>query len=88
MAGECLADLGFRNGQIIDRAVFERRHGHFLDPRDPSGQARLGRMPQQFRAASEIYAVLVALEPEASSRSGCLVTSQSPQEGTSTWRSW
>ena len=63
--GAGLADLGFRNGQVIDRAVFERLYGHFLDPRDPAGETRLGRKPQQFRSAAEIYAVLLALEPDA-----------------------
>src|ERR1022692_4585088 len=63
--GGGVADLGFREGQVIERAVFERLYGKFLDPRDPSGQARLGRAPQQFRSAEEIFAVLVALEPEA-----------------------
>lgn len=63
--GGGLADLGFREGQVIDRKTFEPLYGKFLDPRDPSGQARLGRAPQQFRSAEEIYATLLALEPEA-----------------------
>jgi hypothetical protein len=63
--GHGLSALGFRDGQVIDRAVFERLYGQFIDPRDPAGQALLGRMPQQFRSAREIYAVLAALEPEA-----------------------
>jgi hypothetical protein len=63
--GGGLAESGFRDGQVIDRAVFEGLYGQFLDPRDPAGQARLGRKPQQFRPAEEIYATLVALEPEA-----------------------
>ena len=63
--GGGLPDLGFRDGQVIEREVFERLYGKFLDPRDPSGQMRLGRAPQQFRSAEEIYTVLVALEPEA-----------------------
>jgi len=63
--GAGLADLGFRAGQIIERDVFERLYGQFLDPRDPSGQARLGRMPQRFRSAEEIFAELAALEPQA-----------------------
>src|ERR1022692_1246919 len=63
--GGGVADLGFREGQVIERAVFERLYGKFLDPRDPSGQARLGRAPQRFRSAEEIFTVLVALEPEA-----------------------
>ena len=45
--------------------MFERLYGKFLDPRDPAGQTRLGRAPQRFRSAEEIYAVLTALEPEA-----------------------
>ena len=57
--------LASRDGQLIDREVFERLYGKFLDPRDPSGEARLGRSPQRFRSAEEIYAALVALEPEA-----------------------
>ena len=63
--GGGVADLGFQEGQVIEREVFERLYGKFLDPRDPSGQARLGRAPQQFRSAEEIFAVLAALEPEA-----------------------
>src|ERR1017187_7940162 len=63
--GGGLAGLGFAEGQVIDREVFKRLYGKFLDPRDPSGQARLGRAPQRFRSAEEIFTVLVALEPEA-----------------------
>jgi hypothetical protein len=63
--GGGLAELGFRDGQLIDRAAFERLYGQFLDPRDSSGRARLGRQPQRFRSADEIYAILAALEPEA-----------------------
>src|ERR1022692_2064605 len=63
--GGGVADLGFGEGQVIEREVFERLSGKFLDPRDPSGQTRLGRAPQQFRSAEEIYAVQAALEPEA-----------------------
>ncbi len=50
---------------MIERRVFERLYGKFLDPRDPSGQGRLGRAPQQFRSAEAIYTTLLALEPEA-----------------------
>lgn len=63
--GGGLADLGFQDGQVIEREVFERLYGQFLDPRDPAGQARLGRAPQQFRSAEEIFKTLTALEPEA-----------------------
>jgi hypothetical protein len=63
--GDGLSAFGFSDNQIIDRAAFEQLYGNFLDPRDPAGQTRLGRMPQQFRSAEEIYAILLALEPEA-----------------------
>jgi hypothetical protein len=56
--GGGVVELGFRAGQLIERDVFERLYGQFIDPRDPSGQARLGRAPQQFRSADQIYAVL------------------------------
>ena len=41
--GAGLAELGFSDGQIIDRPVFEALYGKFADPRDPSGETRLGR---------------------------------------------
>jgi TrwC relaxase len=63
--GDGIAELGFRDGQIIEREVFERLYGKFLDPRDPLGQARLGRAPQRFRSVEAIHAALIALEPEA-----------------------
>ena len=44
--GAGIAELGFRDGQVIDREVFEPLYGHFADPRDPSGETRLGRRPQ------------------------------------------
>ena len=58
--GGGLADLGFREGQVIEREVFERLYGDFLDPRDPSGETRLGRAPQRFRSAEEIFQALLA----------------------------
>ena len=63
--GGGLAELGLQDGQVIDRAMFEQLYGQFIDPRDPTGESRLGRMPQRFRPAEEIFAALVALEPEA-----------------------
>jgi hypothetical protein len=63
--GAGLAGLGFTDGQLIDRGVFERLYGQFLDPRDPAGESRLGRSPQRFRPAQEIHAALLALEPGA-----------------------
>jgi hypothetical protein len=61
--GAGLAELGFGDGQVIDPEVFERLYGQFLDPRDQGGETRLGRSPQRFRSAEEIYAGLIALEP-------------------------
>jgi len=69
--GGGLADLGFHDGQVIDREVFERLYGQFIDPRDSHGQARVGRAPRRFRSAEEIYAVLCALEPEATAERRC-----------------
>jgi hypothetical protein len=47
--GGGVADLDFREGQVNEREVFERLYGKFLDPRDPTGETRLGRAPQRFR---------------------------------------
>jgi flagellar biosynthesis GTPase FlhF len=63
--GDGLADLGFREGHAIERAAFERLYQDFIDPRDPAGEAKLGRALQRFRPAAEIFAELAALEPEA-----------------------
>src|ERR1700692_2626021 len=41
--GGGIAELGFGEGQVIEREVFERLYGKFIDPRDPAGEARLGR---------------------------------------------
>ena len=60
-----VTELGFTPGAVVEREVFERLYGQFIDPRDPAGQARLGRAPQRFRPAEEIYAELAAAEPEA-----------------------
>jgi hypothetical protein len=64
--GRGLATLGFTPGQVIDRGAFEKLFGEHLDPRDPSGQTRLGRAAQQFASEDDIYAALVAAEPHAS----------------------
>ena len=63
--GKGVAELGLRPGGIVDRAVFEPLYGKHLDPRDPTGQARLGRAPSRFRSAEDIYEALLAAEPEA-----------------------
>ena len=57
--------LGFAAGQVIDRKVFEPLYGQHADPRDPSGQTRLGRAPQQFATEEDIYQQLAAAEPHA-----------------------
>ena len=63
--GRGVAELGLQPGGIVKREVFERLYGHHLDPRDPAGQTRLGRAPSRFRSAEDIYAALLAVEPEA-----------------------
>src|ERR1022692_4064665 len=63
--GRGVAELGLRPGGIVKREVFERLYGHHLDPRDPSGQTRLGRAPGKYRPAEGTYAALLAAEPEA-----------------------
>ena len=65
--GRGAAMLGFAEDQIIDRAVFEKLYGdRHLDPRDPADSTRLGRKPQQFASADDIFARLAAAEPQAS----------------------
>ena len=65
--GRGAAMLGFAEGQIIERAVFEKLYGdRHLDPRDPTDNTRLGRKPQQFASADDIFARLAAAEPQAS----------------------
>ena len=65
--GRGAAMLGFTEDQIIERAVFEKLYGErHLDPRDPTDNTRLGRKPQQFASADDIFARLAAAEPQAS----------------------
>jgi conjugative relaxase-like TrwC/TraI family protein len=63
--GKGVAELGLQSGGIVERKVFERLYGRHLDPRDPSGETRLGRAPAQYRPAEEIYQAMLAAEPEA-----------------------
>ena len=63
--GKGVAELGLRPGGIVDRAVFEPLFGQHLDPRDPTGQARLGRALNRYRPAEEIYQAMLAAEPQA-----------------------
>jgi conjugative relaxase-like TrwC/TraI family protein len=63
--GKGVAELGLQPGEIVKRKVFERLYGEHLDPRDPSGETRLGRAPGKYRSAEEIYAAMLAAEPEA-----------------------
>jgi hypothetical protein len=50
---------------MVDREVFEPLYGQHLDPRDPTGETRLGRAPGRYRSAEEINAAMLAAEPEA-----------------------
>jgi TrwC relaxase/AAA domain len=63
--GNGVAELGFRPGSTVDRQVFESLYGQHLDPRDPTGHARLGRAPGQYRPAEDIYEAMLAAESEA-----------------------
>jgi hypothetical protein len=62
--GQDVAELGFQSGAIVEREAFERLYGQHLDPRDPSGETRLGRAPGRYRPAEQIYQALLAAEPE------------------------
>ena len=62
-------ELGLAIGSQVDNKVMEGLYGAFLDPRDPSGKATLGRAPSGFdghndKIAARIAALLAA-EPEA-----------------------
>jgi hypothetical protein len=63
--GKDVAELGLVPGAIVDREVFEPLYGHHLDPRDPTGETRLGRTPGNYKPAEAIYEKLLALEPHA-----------------------
>jgi len=63
--GKGVGELGLRPGGVVERAVFEPLYGRHLDPRDTSGETRLGRAPARYRSAEGIYAVMLATEPEA-----------------------
>ncbi len=63
-------ELGLPVGAQVDGPVLERLYEHFIDPRDPSQLATLGRAPSTFSADREKIdarmARLLAAEPEAS----------------------
>ena len=63
--GKAGAELGLQPGGTVDRQVFERLYGQHLDPRDPSGETRLGRAPGQYKTVETIHAAMLAAEPEA-----------------------
>jgi conjugative relaxase-like TrwC/TraI family protein len=63
--GKGVAELGLRPGAFVDRQVFERLYGQHLDPRDPSGETRLGRAPGRYKTAEIIHAQMLDAEPEA-----------------------
>ena len=63
--GKAVAELGLRPGETVDRQVFERLYGQHLDPRDPSGETRLGRAPGQYKTVETIHAAMLTAEPEA-----------------------
>jgi conjugative relaxase-like TrwC/TraI family protein len=67
--GRGCPELGLRIGSQVDGPVMERLYGAFVDPRDPSGTARLGRAPSGFAGnddkLAERIAGLLAAEPAA-----------------------
>ena len=64
--GRAAAMLGFADGQIVERGVFEKLYGdRHLDPRDTTDNTRLGRKSQQFTSVDDIFARLAAAEPHA-----------------------
>ena len=63
--GKAGAEFGLQPGATVERQVFERLYGQHLDPRDPSGQTRLGRAPGHYKTAETIHAAMLAAEPEA-----------------------
>jgi len=63
--GKAGAELGLQPGATVERQLFERLYGQHLDPRDPSGETRLGRAPGQYKTVEAIHAAMLAAEPEA-----------------------
>ena len=62
-------ELGLAIGSQVDNKEMEGLYGAFLDPRDPSGEATLGRAPSGFDGHSDKIAAriaaLLAAEPQA-----------------------
>ncbi len=67
--GRGCPQLGLAAGSQVDNKVMERLYGAFADPRDPAGEATLGRAPSGFAGHDEKIAGriagLLAAEPEA-----------------------
>jgi hypothetical protein len=63
--GKGVTELGLRIGDVVEREVFEGLYGQHLDPRDPSGETRLGRVPGHYQSADNIFLGKLAAEPEA-----------------------
>src|SRR5712691_6550056 len=67
--GRGCPELGLAVGSEVDNKVMERLYGAFADPRDPAGEATLGRAPSGFAGHDEKIsgriAGLLAAEPEA-----------------------
>jgi len=67
--GRGCPQLGLAVGSQVDNKVMERLYGGFADPRDPAGEATLGRAPSGFAGNDEKIsgriAGLLAAEPAA-----------------------
>ena len=63
--GNGAAELGFKDGDVVRREDFEPLYGHFLDPRDPSGQTYLGSPPRANAELAALYQAKLAAHPGA-----------------------
>jgi hypothetical protein len=73
--GRAGAALGLAAGEEVEPDVMEAAYAKLLNPRDPAfadpavppgDKARLGAGPRQYKSAGEVYADLMAREPDAS----------------------
>jgi hypothetical protein len=63
--GTGAAELGFNDGDAVQREDFEPLYGQFLDPRDPAGRTHLGGPPRVNAELAAIYQAKLATHPGA-----------------------
>lgn len=61
--GRGCAELGLAG--LVDADVMTALYRDLRDPRDPAGQAILGKAPRQYKSAEQIAAEMLAAEPDA-----------------------